>query len=354
MSKSIEERFEESFKYGGNSQYLDQLYEDYIKNPEKLTPEWRKYFDSIQNGQTDISHNSVQESFKNLKLNPLTKKTLIETNTSKSSDVQNLINAYRRRGHQVANIDPLYLREKKAIPDLELEYHGLSKNDLDNELSISNFQDSKKIKLRDIIKSLQSTYTSSIGYEFMHIMNSKIRSWFLKKIEGKDTPYEFNDSEKQHILKRLVDCATENSIETIVRITADCPLIDPKLIDHCLKIHFKKKLDYTANTLNLSFPDGQDIEIISYNALLKSEKKSKNSYNQEHVTPYIRKSKIFKKYNYKSKVDYSNRRWTLDNYEDFLFLKKVIKFFSPNLFFSWKDLIKSEKYDKSLIYIKER
>lgn len=175
----------------------------------------------------------------------------------------------------------------------------------------------------------------------------------FKKI-CKNHDINFFRGSSNNVLKRLVDCATENSIETIVRITADCPLIDPKLIDHCLKIHFKKKLDYTTNTLNLTFPDGQDIEIINYNALLKSEKKSKNSYNQEHVTPFIRKSKIFKKYNYKSKVDYSNRRWTLDNYEDFLFLKKVIKFFSPKLFFSWKDLIKSEKHNKSLIYIKER
>ena len=207
MSKSIEERFEESFKYGGNSQYLEQLYEDYIEDPAKLTPEWRKYFDSIQNGQTDISHNSVQESFKNLKLKSVTKTNTTKTipKNSKSSDVQNLINAYRRRGHQVAKIDPLHLREEIAVPDLELEYHGLSKNDLDNELSISNFQDSKKIKLKDIIESLKSTYTSSIGYEFMHIMSSKIRTWFLERIEGKKTPYDFNDSEKQHILKRLVD-----------------------------------------------------------------------------------------------------------------------------------------------------
>ena len=97
-----------------------------------------------------------------------------------------------------------------------------------------------------------------------------------------------------NVLKRLVDCATENSIETIVRITADCPIIDPKLIDHCLKIHFRMKLDYTSNTLKLSFPDGQDVEIISYNALLKSKKKSTTKYNQEHVTPFIRNSKFLK------------------------------------------------------------
>ena len=207
MAKSIEERFEESFKYGGNSQYLEQLYEDYIKDPSSLKPEWRKYFDSIQNGKADISHNSAIESFRNLKLKTTEIPTISNTTstTSKSSDVQNLINAYRRRGHQVAKIDPLHLRKEITIPDLELEFHGLSEKDLNNELSISNFQNSKKLKLEDILDSLKNTYTSSIGYEFMHIMNSEIRSWFLERIEGKKTPYDFNTSEKQHILKRLVD-----------------------------------------------------------------------------------------------------------------------------------------------------
>ncbi len=76
--------------------------------------------------------------------------------------------------------------------------------------------------------------------------------------------------------------------------------------------------------------------------------------NKEHVTTFIRKSKLFKKKNYKNKVNYSNRRWTLDNFNDFLFLKKVVKYFLPNIYFSWRDLIKAEKSNKSLINIKER
>ena len=87
---------------------------------------------------------------------------------------------------------------------------------------------------------------------------------------------------------------------------------------------------------------------------MKSQKISKNKFNKEHVTPFIKNSKLFKKCNYKNYINYSNRRWTLDYLEDYFFLKKIVKFFSPNIFFSWKDLIKSEKYNKSLIYIKER
>ena len=90
MTKSIEERFEESFKYGGNSQYLDHLYEQYIQDPSKIKPEWKKYFDSIQNGQNDQSHKLIIEKFRNKKVT--IKKPLPSTESSKSSDVQNLIN----------------------------------------------------------------------------------------------------------------------------------------------------------------------------------------------------------------------------------------------------------------------
>ena len=203
MSKSLEERFLDSFKNGGNSEYLEILYEDYLENPNSLPSEWKKYFDSIQNGQIDVSHKSIEEQFRNKKF-PTEANVEISEN-SKASDVQNLINAYRRRGHQVADIDPLGLRLKKEVPDLKLGFHNLSENDLESSFSISNFQNSKELSLKDIISSLKQTYTASLGYEFMHIMDSRIRRWFLDKIEGKPTPYSFNSDEQEHILKRLVD-----------------------------------------------------------------------------------------------------------------------------------------------------
>ena len=144
MSKSIEERLKDSFKYGGNSEYLNHLYEQYLNDPNTIKPEWKKYFDSIQNGATDVSHKDILSSLKNINFSTKDQ-TTVKTN-SKSSDIQNLINAYRRRGHQVAKIDPLHLREHVKIPDLELEFHGLSNEDLNKEFSISNFQNNKKLK----------------------------------------------------------------------------------------------------------------------------------------------------------------------------------------------------------------
>jgi spore coat polysaccharide biosynthesis protein SpsF (cytidylyltransferase family) len=170
----------------------------------------------------------------------------------------------------------------------------------------------------------------------------------------KQNNIEFFRGSTNNVAKRIIDCAIKNSINTIIRITADCPLIDPKIIDECIKLHFKKKSDYTSNTLKLTFPDGLDVEIINLKTLTKSQKISNSKLNKEHVTPFIKNSKLFKKYNYKNYINYSNRRWTLDYLKDYIFLKRVIKFFSPNIFFSWGDLIKSERYNKSLMNLKER
>ena len=157
-----------------------------------------------------------------------------------------------------------------------------------------------------------------------------------------------------NVAKRFIDCANKNAIETIVRITADCPIIDPELIDSCVNLHFKRKSDYTTNTLKLSYPDGLDVEVFNLKTLKKSQNLLKTNYNKEHVTTYMKKSKKIKKLNYKNSIDYSNRRWTLDNSKDYLFLKKIIKFFTPNIHFSWIDLIRAEKINKCLINIKER
>ena len=202
MSKSIEERLRESFKYGGNSEFLETLYEEYLIDPENIKPEWKNYFDSIQNGKNDVSHKSITKQFRNYKISKIPQ---VNSKSSKSSDVQNLINAYRRRGHEVAKIDPLNLRKAKEVPDLNLNFHDLNEADLEESFSISNFLGSKTMKLSEIISSISKSYTSSLGYEFMHIMSSKTRAWFIDKIEGKDTPYDFSNPEKEHILKRVVD-----------------------------------------------------------------------------------------------------------------------------------------------------
>ena len=95
-----------------------------------------------------------------------------------------------------------------------------------------------------------------------------------------------------NVAKRLIKCAEKNNIKIIVRITADCPIIDPEIIDKCIQFHFNLKSDYTTN-LKYSFPDGLDVGI-NLETLKKSQILSKTKNNQEHVTPFIRKSKYLK------------------------------------------------------------
>jgi len=221
-------------------------------------------------------------------------------------------------------------------------------------------------------KRLPNKHFLKINYKYklidlciLRLKKSKLVNKIFLCTTKKKEDYKFNIISNKHkiklfrgsnnnVAKRIIDCAKLNSIETIVRITADCPIIDPKLIDECIKLHFNKKSDYTSNTLKLTFPDGLDVEVIQLDTLIKSQKISKSKYNKEHVTPFIRRSKLFKKHNYVNNINYSNRRWTLDKFDDYLFLKRVAKYFLPKIYFSWKDLIKAEKINKSLINIKER
>jgi len=206
VSKSIEEKILDSFKYGGNSNYLEDLYQKYLLDPNEIDSDWKNYFDSIHTNVEERNHQAIQDRFKNIRLSRKSsneEKTVLES--PKSSEVQNLINAFRRRGHQVAKIDPLHLRKEKNISDLDLSFHNLSEVDLETSFALSNFQDGKTMTLSEIKTSIEQTYTSNIGYEFMHIVDSKIRRWFLDKIEGKANPYAFTSDEKKQILKRVVD-----------------------------------------------------------------------------------------------------------------------------------------------------
>ena len=168
----------------------------------------------------------------------------------------------------------------------------------------------------------------------LRLKKSKLANKIFLCTTKKKEDYKFDNICNKHkiklfkgsninVAKRIIDCAKKNSIETVVRITADCPIIDPQLIDKCVKLHFNERSDYTSNTLKLTFPDGLDVEVIQLDALIRSQKISKSRNNKEHVTYFIRKSKLFKKINYANHFNYSNRRWTLDKFEDYLYLKKL-------------------------------
>ena len=110
-----------------------------------------------------------------------------------------------------------------------------------------------------------------------------------------------------------------------MRITSDCPLLDPNLCSQMLNSFLKNKIDYISNILIRSFPKGLDCEIFNFKTLEKTFKLAKSKYDKEHVTPYIKKSNRFKKKNFINKDGfYNDQRWTLDYKEDLKMIKLVL------------------------------
>ncbi len=120
----------------------------------------------------------------------------------------------------------------------------------------------------------------------------------------------------------------------MVRITSDCPLIDPEISENIIKYYIdnKNKYDYVSNTIDRTYPRGLDTEVFSFKALEKAFKEAVSSRDKEHVTPYIwRNSKFFKLSQYKNSRNYSDLRWTLDTIEDFELIDRIYKLLYPNM-----------------------
>ena len=156
----------------------------------------------------------------------------------------------------------------------------------------------------------------------------------------KKNKIDFFIGSKKNVLKRYYDASNRFNAKNIIRITADCPLVDWKMIDKMILKFKKNKSDYYSNTLKRTYPDGLDIEIFTKKALDYAYKFSKNSFQKEHVTNFIIQNKKFKKSFLSQKKNFGNLRFTIDEKKDFKFFQKVFNYFYPNIFFSWKEVIK--------------
>jgi spore coat polysaccharide biosynthesis protein SpsF (cytidylyltransferase family) len=153
----------------------------------------------------------------------------------------------------------------------------------------------------------------------------------------------------EDVLDRFYQCAKKNSAETIVRITADNPLIDPKIID--MAINEYRKCDLITNTLERTFPYGTEVEVFSFVSLEKAWQIAKKPSDREHVTPFIRnpKNKFIIK-NIKNQKNISNFRYTVDKLEDLLLVKEIIKNISTRPIFL-QDIIKLNKVKPEIFKI---
>lgn len=145
---------------------------------------------------------------------------------------------------------------------------------------------------------------------------------------------------EDNVLERFVKAGKGAKAEIAVRITGDCPLIDPKLVDKTIKYFIDSKKDYVSNCVPPTFPDGLDVEVFNFNCLERALSETKKDFDKEHVTPYLRDSGLFSVGVLKNSKDFSSLRWTLDEPEDFEVISNVVNHFYPDIFFSWKEVIK--------------
>ncbi len=211
----MEQNRSNSYLFGGNAPYVEEMYEAYLENPGSVPDTWRAYFDALQHVPAtdgsearDVPHAPVIESFaQRAKANAFAVKAS-STDLAiarKQVYVQSLIAAYRFLGSRWADLDPLKRTERPKIPELDPAFYDLTEADMDITFSATNtyFSTNENMTLRQILQALRETYCGTIGAEFMHITDPGEKRWWQERIEAIRSKPTFNAQEKTHILDRL-------------------------------------------------------------------------------------------------------------------------------------------------------
>ena len=209
----------------------------------------------------------------------------------------------------------------------------------------------KKILNKPMIEYLIKRVSRSTMVDDIIVATSKKREnkelvYFLK---SKNVKCFLGDEDD--VLSRYYFTAKKFKINNIIRITADCPLIDPTVIDNTIKKYFHDHADYTSNIFPRTYPKGLDTEVFSFNALERAFNEASSKYDREHVTPYIRESGNFEISNNSYSKDYSNLRLTVDWEEDFKLIDKIFNLFKPNIFFNWLEIVNELNKNPDLVKI---
>ena len=141
------------------------------------------------------------------------------------------------------------------------------------------------------------------------------------------------------VLDRYLVAARQAQADVVVRITGDCPLIDPTLVDQVIAQFKSEGVDYLSNTAPASYPDGLDTEVFSLQALERAGRESQDPFDHEHVTPYLRKPGLYNSGAMQHSEDLSGLRWTVDEPADFEVVSQVFAHFAPNIHFSWTEVL---------------
>jgi len=211
---SMKKMQQESYLSGSNAVFIEELYSKYLQNENDVDENWRQWFSQLKNGEItpDQDHLAIQEQMKsavkNKKVASLTVSSGQHEHQVKQVEVLQLINAYRFKGHQKADLDPLKLQAAETIADLTLEGHNLSESDLDTVFNTGSMFGADEIPLREIIDRLEKTYCGTLASEYMYIENLAQKRWVQEHLESTLSTPDFREGRKNRILDRII--AAEN------------------------------------------------------------------------------------------------------------------------------------------------
>lgn len=190
-----------SYLSGSNQSWIEQLYEDFLTDPDSVDANWRSMFQQLPGigVKPDQFHSKTRDYFRRLAKDASRYTSSIsdpDTNV-KQVKVLQLINAYRFRGHQHANLDPLGLWKQERVADLDPAYHDLTEADFQESYNVGSFAIGKDtMKLGELIAALKQTYCGSIGAEYMHITSTEEKRWIQQRIESVAGKASFTAEEK--------------------------------------------------------------------------------------------------------------------------------------------------------------
>lgn len=204
--QNMQQNWNSSYLFGGNGEFIEELYEIYLENPANVDPKWKQYFDSIQDGSTrDVHHSDIKEKFAILTSNPMAVAGG-EVLNSAQTRVCNLIAAFRRWGHKFAKLDPLERQVIERPQELDYRNYGLTDSELNEEFYDDyNLSRAKKATLKNIIAHYEAIYSTHTAFEIAHISNFEEQEWLLEQIENNYISYQLSEAEKKQILQKLTE-----------------------------------------------------------------------------------------------------------------------------------------------------
>jgi 2-oxoglutarate dehydrogenase E1 component len=196
--------------FGSNAPFIEELYESYLADPSRVSPEWREYFDELRGDAQDVAHAPVVESFRELAKSKRVAGAMVDSTTMhKQVLVLRLISKFRTLGMLHANLDPLGRQEKPYVADLDLSTYGFTDADLDTEFDVGSFKGGQaRMRLRDLIAALQDTYTRTLAAEYMYISDTAIRRFMQDRLEPNRSRPSYTPEQRKHILERVTAAET--------------------------------------------------------------------------------------------------------------------------------------------------